>query len=93
MEIEALKPLLPSGVEFVRLEGRYQVTLKMKEALSTPERGHLLLELEKRLRRDVDPQAEVFLEPKGDLNALRRKLRGVTAGWEEKNESQRIEHR
>lgn len=45
--------------------------------MTTGERGHVLLEFEKRLRENGYPDAEVFLEPKGDINALRLRLRGV----------------
>ena len=75
MEADIL-PLLPPGTEFVRLQGR-RVTLRMTAPMPTPERGHMLLEFERRLRREVDAKLEVFLEPKGDVNTLRVKLRGV----------------
>ena len=75
MEADILA-LLPPSTEFVRLQGR-RVTLRMKEPMPTPERGHMLLEFERRLRREVDAKLEVFLEPKGDVNTLRVKLRGV----------------
>jgi hypothetical protein len=45
--------------------------------LSVAERGDLLLDLEMDLRKRVHPNMQVFLEPKGDLNKLRTKLRGV----------------
>ncbi len=67
---------LPPSTEFVRLQGR-RVTLRMTVPMPTPERGHMLLEFERRLRREVDAKMEVFLEPKGDVNTLRVKLRGV----------------
>ena len=72
----AILPLLPPNTEFVRLQGR-RLTLRMLAPMPTPERGHLLLEFERRLRREVDPKLEVFLEPKGDVNTLRVRLRGV----------------
>ena len=72
----AILPLVPPCVEFVRLQGR-RVTLRMTAPMLTPERGHMLLEFERRLRREVDAKLEVFLEPKGDVNTLRVKLRGV----------------
>jgi hypothetical protein len=68
--------LIDARVYLVELRGHH-VTVALKELLSTPERGSLLLETEKLLRREVDPRIEVFLEPKGDLNKLRLKLRGV----------------
>ena len=60
----------------VRLQGQY-VTVALPEGLPTPERGRRLLALEKVLRAEWDPRAEVFLEARGDLNKLRVMLRGV----------------
>ena len=75
MEADILSRL-PPGTDFVRLQGR-RLTLRMAAPMPTPERGHMLLEFERRLRREVDSHLEVFLEPKGDVNTLRVKLRGV----------------
>lgn len=66
----------PESVEFVALRGT-RLVLRMKATLPTVERGHMLLDLEKRLHREVDPAMEVLLEPTGDRNRLRAKLRGV----------------
>ena len=55
----------------------WQVTVEIVEPLATAERGHLLLETERLLRSQIDPQIEVFLQPKGDMNKLRERLRGV----------------
>ena len=46
-------------------------------SLSTAARGDLLLDLEIELKEKVDARTQVFLEPKGDMNKLRIKLRGV----------------
>ena len=67
---------LPDQVEFIALQG-HRLTLRMKQAMQTAERGHMLLELEKRLHREVGPEIQVFLQPMGDLEKLRVKLRGV----------------
>lgn len=67
---------LPPEVELVHIKG-HRVTVRMVAEMPTSERGHLLLELEKCLRREWRPDAEVFLEPRGDMNKLRQRLRGV----------------
>jgi len=57
----------------------YHVTVGVRGGPhSVADRGALLLALERRLRALVDPRIEVFLQPKGDANALRQKLRGVS---------------
>ena len=73
---EEVKARLPVAVEFVSLQG-VRLTLRVLVPLTTPQRGHLLLDLEKALREKVDKRLEVFLEPKGDANVLRIRLRGV----------------
>ena len=77
---ESLQPQvlsrLPLQVEFISLRGK-SLTLRLKERMPTAEYGHMLLELEKRLHREVSPDLQVFLQPKGDMEKLRTKLRGV----------------
>ena len=51
--------------------------VKMNVNLSTPKRGRLLLDLERRLRAETGRPIEVYLEPRVDANKLRVKLRGV----------------
>ena len=51
--------------------------MRMKQDMPTAERGHMLLELEKRLHREIDPDVQVFLQPRGDMEKLRVKLRGA----------------
>lgn len=67
---------LPPEVEFVSLHGN-RLTVRMKKAMPTAERGHMLLELEKRIHREISPSVDVFLQPRGDMEQLRVKLRGV----------------
>ncbi len=63
--------------EVVRADRRGRITLRcVKPDLSIAERGSALLEVE-RLLRTMWPWIEVFLEPTGDMNALRVRLRGV----------------
>ena len=66
---------IPPAFEIVT-QSRHHLILRTARQMSIAERGHLLLELEKRLRRESDPDIEVFLETKNDVNSLRR-LRGV----------------
>ena len=54
-----------------------RVTLRMKADMATPERGAMLLNFEKWLRKNTGQPYEIFLEPRGDMNKLRIKLRGV----------------
>ena len=68
--------LLPPQVELVRISGM-RVTLRMKADMATPERGAMLLNFEKFLREATTEPYEIFLEPRGDMNKLRIKLRGV----------------
>lgn len=72
---EIVSLIFPS-LELVSIRGTH-VTVSLPRAMPTPERGTLMLEAEKMLRQQVDPRIEVFLEPKGDMNKLRLKLRGV----------------
>ena len=67
---------IPSAFEIVTQSGHHLI-LRTARQMSIAERGHALLELEKTLRASFDNQLEVFLEPMGDTNALRVRLRGV----------------
>ena len=77
---QAVLSRIPGRFEFVSLNGHRLIlrsATKHREPLSTPERGHRLLMLEKDLKDNVDSRLEVFLQPMGDLNVLRTRLRGV----------------
>ncbi len=65
---------MPKQFEAVKQVGK-RVTVRQKETMSTSERGHILLEFERILR--LYGPYEIFLEPRGDVNKLRLKLRGV----------------
>ena len=71
-----IEPYLAGTSMLVRVQGHH-VIVALPAGLPTPERGRRLLALERELRTGWDPKAEVFLEAKGDLNALRVRLRGV----------------
>lgn len=53
------------------------VTLEMVRELPASERGETLRAVEADLRKTVEPNIEVWLQPKVDKNAVRVKLRGV----------------
>jgi hypothetical protein len=74
--LSAVLSRLPSSVNLVSLFG-HRLVIRMNESMKTATRGHMLLGLEKQLRREVHSQMEVFLEPRGDINKLRIKTRGV----------------
>ena len=67
---------IPSEFEIVRQSGAHLILRSLKP-MGIAERGHALLELEKTLRASLNEAIEVFLEPMGDTNALRIRLRGV----------------
>jgi hypothetical protein len=67
---------LAGTATLVRVQ-RHHVTVALPDGLPTPERGRRLMALERVLRQDWDARAEVFLEPRGDMNQLRVRLRGV----------------
>ena len=73
--------LLDPRLQLLRIQGS-QVILSVNEWMSTPDRGKLLLDTERQLRREIRQQLEVLLEPKGDLSKLRERLRGVTLDGE-----------
>ncbi|MDC0498840.1 hypothetical protein OAO21_06700 [Alphaproteobacteria bacterium] len=52
------------------------VTLKTEKNISASQRGVLLLELELKLKKEVDEAITVWLEPVGDKSKLRN-LRGI----------------
>jgi len=71
-----IKGILDSRLKLEKIQGKH-VIVTVKEKLSAADRGALLLDTEKQLRKQLDAKLEVFLEPKGDLNKLRLQLRGV----------------
>ena len=73
---EVINKCLPVQVRLLSVRGPH-VTLEMVAQLTISQKGTLLLEVERRLRRCWNPLAEVFLQPKGDINKLRKRLRGV----------------
>lgn len=72
-----IRAILDPRLELLRVQNTH-IYVMVKERMLTGERGHLVLEAEKTLRRATGQPLEVFLEPKGDMNKLRQQLRGVT---------------
>lgn len=70
-----LADLMPPVIAGYKLQGQH-LTVRLRHPMGIAERGHMLLQLEKRLRRELHPDMEVFLDTKADMNSLRR-LRGV----------------
>tara|TARA_B100000035_G_scaffold106391_1_gene90221 strand:+ start:231 stop:569 length:339 start_codon:yes stop_codon:yes gene_type:complete len=63
-------------VEVLHAGSNGYITIALLEPLAPAERGHLLLDLEDRLKKKIDPGLTVWLEPQADKSVL-RKLRGV----------------
>lgn len=53
-----------------------QVVIKIEKIIPANERGLLLLELEQKLKSNIDPGITIWCEPVGDKSKL-RKLRGI----------------
>jgi len=73
---DRIRAVLDSRLKLLRIQNKH-VYVEVKEKMLTGERGHLILETEKALRRETGQPWEVFLEPRGDMNKLRLQLRGV----------------
>ena len=65
-----------ADVKVIRVTDDATVVLELQQELTAKDRGTFLLDIEAALKRDVDEAITVYLQPKGDRNALRR-LRGI----------------
>tara|TARA_X000000368_G_C22888042_1_gene648326 strand:- start:157 stop:495 length:339 start_codon:yes stop_codon:yes gene_type:complete len=63
-------------IETVNTEEDGQVILKIEKQISAGERGLLLLDLEEKLKKELDEGITIWLEPVGDKSKLRN-LRGI----------------
>jgi len=63
-------------IEVVNTEEDGQVILKIEKQISAGERGLILLDLEEKLKKELDEGITVWLEPVGDKSKLRN-LRGI----------------
>jgi hypothetical protein len=64
--------LAGEGVELVAIEHDVRLVFALPDALDGAARQPLLLDLEARIKRQVDPRLEVFAEERKDRNKLRR---------------------
>ena len=62
--------------EIFNLEDNGQVTLKTTKSILANKRGILLLDLEEKLKKNIDIALTLWLEPVGDKSKLRN-LRGI----------------
>ena len=65
-----------SGFEVYETSNDGQIVLKIQKSISSNKRGLMLLELESKLKENVDKGLTVWLEPVGDKSKLRN-LRGI----------------
>tara|TARA_B100000989_G_scaffold210216_1_gene159462 strand:- start:3455 stop:3790 length:336 start_codon:yes stop_codon:yes gene_type:complete len=65
-----------SGFEVYETPNDGQIILKIQKSISSNIRGLMLLELESKLKENVDKGLTVWLEPVGDKSKLRN-LRGI----------------
>ena len=63
-------------IDVVNTEEDGQVILKIEKQISAGERGLMLLELEEKLKNELDEGITIWLEPVGDKSKLRN-LRGI----------------
>ena len=63
--------------EYIGMRGSHVILRKGLWSPTIAERGSYLMKLEARLCDHFGTSLEVFLEPVGDMNKLRIKLRGV----------------
>ena len=81
VEAETIKAFImsvvsPGDFEWVGLRGRH-IYLKSIRKMTIEQRGHDLMVIENEVRAMFPHPYEVFLEPVGDMNKLRQRLRGV----------------
>ena len=76
VEIELKKENNEYLFEVFNIENNGQVILKTTKSILANKRGVLLLDLEERLKKNIDNALTVWLEPVGDKSKLRN-LRGI----------------
>ena len=62
--------------EIFSLDNDGKIVLKINETIPVKIRGNLLLDLEERLKKNIDNALTIWLEPVGDKSKLRN-LRGI----------------
>ena len=73
-----------SGITPTRTFTTGQVYVALNEPVGSNRRGGLLLDLEEHLKTSIDPAINIWCEPIGDKNSL-RKLRGIEIKSSNKN--------
>jgi hypothetical protein len=74
---ELAKEKLYEKFSVLKADSGGQVVLKIEQTIAANERGILLLNLEKKLKKNIDPGITLWLEPIGDKSKLRN-LRGIS---------------
>jgi hypothetical protein len=74
---ELAKDKLYEKFGVLKAESSGQVILKIEQTIPANERGILLLNLEKKLKKNIDSGITLWLEPIGDKSKLRN-LRGIS---------------
>ena len=77
MTPETVRILLQRGFKLVSVDGLRLTARLEKDFGSAMERGQWVMDTERELRREARDPVELYLEPMGDTNKLRERLRGV----------------
>jgi len=73
---ELLNDELTKSFEIFSLDDEGKIILKINKTIPVKIRGDLLLDLEEKLKKNIDKNLTVWLEPVGDKSKLRN-LRGI----------------
>ena len=73
---EILSDKKTKSFEIFKIDNDEKVILKINESISASVRGMLLLDLEEKLKKNIDQALTIWLEPVGDKSKLRN-LRGI----------------
>ena len=73
---EILSDEKTSSFEIYKIDNDGKIILKINESISASIRGMLLLDLEEKLKKNIDQTLTIWLEPLGDKSKLRN-LRGI----------------
>ena len=73
---EILSDEKTSSFEIYKIDNDGKIKLKINESISASIRGMLLLDLEEKLKKNIDQTLTIWLEPLGDKSKLRN-LRGI----------------
>ena len=76
VENELKKNKLYKDFEIIKVPDNGQIVIKINKSIPSNKRGLFLLELEEKIKYNIDRGITIWCEPVGDKSAL-RKLRGV----------------